>query len=363
MAWTPYDLPHLIQRFGAATAAQTRFMHDALADVTLDGGPAPSFARATVRERMITDLVENSALYWMDDDVCALVRATAPGLPDWTPEELAPVPHGVIAFEKQVLTYPDPDAGTVTGLNVDAIGWQVTDGQLTVHALSLRRGARRSHDTVLHESVARIAPQVTLPPESTLASPLTDVSNVTVGLTDTVKAGGSISVDPGALPWNRGAGPDGGHSTSGGLTATAMTVHSGLHAPVLRILGATWALLRQRDVLTPAAPAESRVRVTTGNGDNAPGTARTPRRQLVRVSVYRLSPDLTDLTDRSGNGGGHGPAVHRWWVRGHWRRQPWGKKQSQRRLVYILPHTAGSRAPGVPEPSPTSTPTVTVVRR
>ena len=48
---------------------------------------------------------------------------------------------------------------------------------------------------------------------------------------------------------------------------------------------------------------------------------------------------------------------HRWWVRGHWRLQPYGPGRELRRITYIFPHTAG------PADKPLSTrPRVNVIR-
>ncbi|WP_130841837.1 hypothetical protein [Corynebacterium neomassiliense] len=377
MAWTPHDLPHLVSRFGAATAARTRLMQQAFTTghagrtLTL---PPPSFHQAGVRESMITGLVTGCPLYWMDAEVCALLRTTAPGLPAWSPEELLPAPHGIIAFENEVVTYPDPDGGRVRELTVDAVGWQIHDGQVTVHALSLRRGARTPHDAALYDSLAgalrRYAPHVTVPPEQELSSPLTDVLNFTVGVPDTVNADGSVSVPPGSLGWSRkSTGPEALEA----LEATALTVHCDLHARLLRVLGATWALLRQRDVLAPGEPVHTHVRVPVGTSAAEPAeraeramqteSRHRPRRsattrQQVQVRVYRLSPSLREYS----GGPGHGPAVRRWWVRGHWRRQPWGRRQSRRKLVYILPHTAGARGVQVDGDGPDDRPSVTVVK-
>lgn len=183
----------------------------------------------------------------------------------------------------------------------------------------------------------------------------------------TVDAVGSVSVPPGSLGWSRkSTGPE-------ALEATALTVHCDLHARLLRVLGATWALLRQRDVLAPGEPVHTHVRVPVGTSAAEPAeraecamqteSRHRPRRsattrQQVQARVYRLSPSLGEYS----GGPGHGAAVRRWWVRGHWRRQPWGRRQSRRKLVYILPHTAGARGVQVDGDGPDDRPSVTVVK-
>jgi hypothetical protein len=51
--------------------------------------------------------------------------------------------------------------------------------------------------------------------------------------------------------------------------------------------------------------------------------------------------------------------LRRWWVRGHWRHQPYGPGNSLRKLIYIDLHTAG--AGGAPDPSAAPTPRVTAL--
>lgn len=48
---------------------------------------------------------------------------------------------------------------------------------------------------------------------------------------------------------------------------------------------------------------------------------------------------------------------HRWWVRGHWKMQPYGPRRELRKIIYIEPHTAG------PDDKPLSkTPRVNIIR-
>jgi hypothetical protein len=51
--------------------------------------------------------------------------------------------------------------------------------------------------------------------------------------------------------------------------------------------------------------------------------------------------------------------LRRWWVRGHWRQQPYGPNNSLRKLIYVDMHTAGPIAAA--EPSEAPTPRVSVL--
>jgi hypothetical protein len=91
--------------------------------------------------------------------------------------------------------------------------------------------------------------------------------------------------------------------------------------------------------------------------------ASVPRGVRRRAQTAGLSSEVRLLTwrRRAGHGDERESAVdwsHRWWVSGHWRRQPCGPGRRERRLTYIAPHIKG------PEDKPLDVrPTVNVWRR
>jgi hypothetical protein len=88
-----------------------------------------------------------------------------------------------------------------------------------------------------------------------------------------------------------------------------------------------------------------------------------PRGVRRRADAAGLTSEVRLLTWRrkAGDAGGQQSDVdwsHRWWVSGHWRRQPCGPGRRERRLTYIAPHIKG------PEDKPLDVrPTVNVWRR
>jgi hypothetical protein len=106
-------------------------------------------------------------------------------------------------------------------------------------------------------------------------------------------------------------------------------------APV-NLLVATWLLIAQKLAETMHATVDKTIRKAYRR------TGRpAPEVRLVRIRgtapggnkpVHRPSPDDAAL----------GPQrAYRWWVRGHWRNQPYGPGRAQRRLIYIDPQIRG----------------------
>lgn len=100
-------------------------------------------------------------------------------------------------------------------------------------------------------------------------------------------------------------------------------------------LAATLLLIAQQLAHTTAVPVDDRVRKAYRRRGR-----HEPEVRLVRIrgsnSTARRAGD-----DSLAPGGGPAGREHRWWVRGHWRRQPYGPGRTQRRLIYINPQLRG----------------------
>ena len=108
---------------------------------------------------------------------------------------------------------------------------------------------------------------------------------------------------------------------------------------VFSVMGATWLLMQQRSVATPNVVQTPRQR-----GDDAVPQEFTgrkaSRRPQVRVTTYDVthSPVASEGGRRRGGGREY---ASQWWVRGHWRQQPWGPGRKLRRPKFIEAHLAG----------------------
>lgn len=94
------------------------------------------------------------------------------------------------------------------------------------------------------------------------------------------------------------------------------------------LVGTTWLLMSQPRVIEDSDP----VVVTRKQRKNRLISAPT-----VRVSTRTLTARYSPAGAPTGR-----KAEKRWWVRGHWRQQAWGKDRKLRKPVFIAPHTAGN---------------------
>lgn len=114
-----------------------------------------------------------------------------------------------------------------------------------------------------------------------------------------------------------------------------------LLATVLSLL----ALIGQQRVVTHK-------RITTEAGKKS---ARTARNDITMLDILR-PPGVSGVT---GNPDTDDRAFRRWFVRGHYKRQPYGPGNSLRKIIYVSLHTAGH--PEAPDPSGPPPPRVAAV--
>lgn len=118
---------------------------------------------------------------------------------------------------------------------------------------------------------------------------------------------------------------------------------------IIRTVFAAWFLLAQPGVAEASdAPVDKKAARAYQRANNRP----LPKVQLIdlRHQPRRASPDAEHRTGR--------PLEWRVYRRGHWKRQAFGPKRGQRRLIYVSPYLAG------PEDAPfkEKPPTVKVLR-
>ena len=101
---------------------------------------------------------------------------------------------------------------------------------------------------------------------------------------------------------------------------------------LIAALGATWTLMQIPTVATP--------RQITGAGGSGRQWQNQPRTVSI-IDLRRLEHRDTSTTDTAGRA-----YRHRWYVRGHWREQAHGPKQSLRRSTWIPGYIKGP--PGAP---------------
>ncbi|MFZ2274367.1 hypothetical protein [Corynebacterium variabile] len=337
MPWSPHDLPFLVANLVEVADGEASSVTAVCRRLGTDpADPDDQFAVLGQRQRSVAESARAASLAWMDEDICELVRQTAPTVPSWTPVAVMPYPSGLIAFEKRVMTAAEDHAEDAAQVNVDAVLWQERDGVIYVTALSQRRGARRPDAlNPLTESLARLVPDMPLP-----ALPPARIGELF-----------TLTIDPQVV---QGGGDDPtitGKEDDAPGDLDVKTYHFAAQE-ALRILGATWLLMSQPRLVEEGPAAEATVKTTTTGSAGAPSRRV---KQRVRVSVRRLTAEhRRQASERARS---RGAATSRWWVRGHWRQQAWGKDRKLRKPVYIEPHTAGARdvenTPAEVDPRPT----------
>lgn len=330
MSWTPHDLPHLVEKL-AAESEQDKAMLDEVRDAATLADNSPYIALAE-RQQLIADMLRVATLAWMDSEVSELVQESSTSVPEWSPVAAMPYPCGVVAFERRVMQAPEDEGPDPAMVDIDAIAWQVRGAEVFVMALSRRRGATRPTTGKIAQSIRRSLPSMPLPP-----MPIPQMAELfTLAITLDAPQGGD---DPAHLVEQH----DG----------MVLDTYEGAGVELLRVIGAVWLLMGQPRVVEEAEDIASTVR--SSSVDRGGRVVRGEKRP-VRVSVRSLSPHA-----QASHRGGRGEATSRWWVRGHWRQQAWGKGRQLRKPLYIEPHTAGSR--DAAEPDEDDRPSVQVWRK
>lgn len=289
MSWTPHDLPHIIEK------AHTTYQHILHTYQSTPGFTEhPDYRWVTASCSRSIHALDSPDLHWIDRDACELVASTLETLPDWSPSACLPAQSGIIALEKPFFTVPyeNAHADDLEQVRVYAISWHTHDGDLRIATWAIADSIPAHARSPLRHGL-----------------PLEELAGVTMPIDEDVAAAevrlGASVITP-----------------TEDYTQAAKTMTA--------VAGAVWLLMAQPRILADA-PTVARVRKSRGGQ-----TYRMP----VSVSVRSLT---TRTQARPGAKGTGTKATTRWWVRGHWRQQPWGKNRALRKPVYIAPHTAGAQ--------------------
>ena len=293
--WSPYDLPYLREAQVTAWLKLAEFWGrpEARAREKVPGASALDF-------HAMADALREAPLTWIARDFCSMIRDTMGTVPQWSPEEIMPSQSGLVAFDTPLFSAVwNGDINNQRYLvPIDAIFWKRTGDMVKIRALS-RLGEARGALSPLREGIPWDEVFATTTHVQTLLGKESDV--------ELVVAEGFPSDATGS-------------------------------EQLLGALGAMWLLMAQPTVVEEANPVQMRVkRSGVRPGQSSKATVQVNVRSLVRKR-------------RAGHGGGRrGKATTRWWVRGHWRQQAWGKDRKVRKPVFIEPHTAGARGAEVVE--------------
>jgi hypothetical protein len=236
-------------------------------------------------ERTQRDLerYRESELFWVTRDMTRIAMDASTDIPPWTPATTIPAPTGLLIWAEPLPRLCWYGAKELPSVTADAVQWVHTDGFVDIDILT------RTDHLVAEGHLAKPGRR----------GPFVKVRGVVL------RANEPTPVDqyvPAAEP---------------GLIAA---------------LGATWTLMQIPTVATP--------RQVTGAG----GSGRQWQNQQRTVSIIdlrRLENRDTSATDSAGRA-----YRHRWYVRGHWREQAHGPRQTLRRSTWIPGYIKGP--PGAP---------------
>jgi hypothetical protein len=265
--------------------------------------PAPSTAGAGNRRRVRTqaklateieimkaenDALRQAEMFWVARDMVDVALHAATTLPEWTPAIAAPAPNGLLCWAKPAGTVPyGPKHTSTTDVPWDSVWWWIRPGGM----LQLVPASRFTKQPDL------IAPfQITTP----------------------LWAANTIVIDPKESRTEQANGTEDSH-------------------PFVSVVGAAWLLMEQANVAetrTIGSQPQPRPRPPTDM------TAPPPREpSMVTIVELRARPTARDrepdpaATERT--------YTHRWPVEGHWRQQPCGPNNSQRKPKYITDYVKG----------------------
>ncbi len=223
--------------------------------------------------------IERAALFWVSRDMVPVCVQAAATLPEWTPEVALPAETGLLCWATPAGVIPFPGHGDAPW---DAAWWW------------------RREDGILQIQVASrlVNRQEILAP---------------YGVSAPLWSGTTLLVNP-AAP--RTAEIEGDPDAS----------------EFVKILGATWLLMRQRTV------AETRQLPERPSAGGAAGKPTLPS----AVSMVELRRRVRQPAERRPKGGSGRTFKSRWTVDGHWRQQAVGPGWSQREPRYITAYEKGA---------------------
>lgn len=298
--WTPTELPRMRQAMVEHFQGDLDRMADPRVRDFLRGervGKLDEFTKTPVtdakfdaelaaemqRTQREVEHYRGSELFWVTRDMTRVAMDASSDIPAWVPATTVPAPTGLLVWAEPLPRLCWYGADQSPFVTADAVQWVSADGHVDIDILT------RTDQLVTEGHLDRPGRR----------GPFVKVRGVVL------RADEPTPVDQ----YVAAAEP--------GLIAA---------------LGATWTLMQIPTVATP--------RQITGAG----GSGRQWRNQPRTVSIIdlrRLEHRDTAVTDSAGRA-----YRHRWYVRGHWREQPHGPRQSLRRSTWIPGYIKGP--PGAP---------------
>jgi len=224
-----------------------------------------------------------SELFWVTRDMTRVAMDASSDIPPWTPATTIPASTGLLVWAEPLPRLCWYDADHLPYVTADAVQWVSAGGYVDIAILT--RTDQLVAEGHLDEPGRR--------------GPFVKVRGVVL------RAQEPIPVDQYVV------------AAEPGLIAA---------------LGATWTLMQLPTVATP--------RQITGAGGSGRQWQNQPRTVSI-IDLRRLEHRDTAATDSAGRA-----YRHRWYVRGHWREQAHGPRQSLRRSTWIPGYIKGP--PGAP---------------
>lgn len=303
--WSAWGLPYIIEKMASSQEQLVELWNQAIEDEAVSREEAAEIVRVMRRAWQSIDGVD---LSWIDRKLCDVIAQTATTIPRWSPAAAQPARKGFLAWEKGVFQVPmtghihdeTPD------VSIDAIAWM--DDPSHPDNINI---AFFSRLTQHRDGLSAIRKNLNIP--------LHEMFNI------------SLHRDTPC-----GAGVDADEVDTHILNEDVRhLVTVGADGQALAVVGATWLLMQQPRIATAGA-----VEV----GDAAMQEGSTARKTFARPRVRVTTYDVTRRPKASESGrrrGGGREYASQWWVRGHWRQQPWGPGRKLRRPVFIEAHLAG----------------------
>ena len=303
--WSAWGLPYIIEKMASSQEQLVELWNQAIEDEAVSREEAAEIVRVMRRAWQSIDGVD---LSWIDRKLCDVIAQTATTIPRWSPAAAQPARKGFLAWEKGVFQVPmtghihdeTPD------VSIDAIAWM--DDPSHPDNINI---AFFSRLTQHRDGLSAMRKNLNIP--------LHEMFNISLHRDTPCGAGGDADeVDTHIL------NEDVRHLVTVGADGQALAV-----------VGATWLLMQQPRIATAGAVEVGDAAMQEGS------TARkTFARPRVRVTTYDVirRPKASESGRRRGGGREY---ASQWWVRGHWRQQPWGPGRKLRRPVFIEAHLAG----------------------
>lgn len=304
--WSAWGLPYIIEKMASSQEQLVEFWNQAIEDETVSREEAAEIVRVMRRAWQSIDGVD---LSWIDRKLCDVIAQTATTIPRWSPAAAQPARKGFLAWEKPLLQVPMTGHvhNETPDVSIDAIAWM--DDPSHPDNINIAFFSRLTqHRDGLNAM------------RKNLNIPLHEMFNI------------SLHRDTPC-----GAGVDADEVDTHILNEDVRhLVAVGADGQALAVVGATWLLMQQPRIATAGA-VEVGDAARMQEGSTARKTFARPR---VRVTTYDVTRRPAASKDGRRHDGGREYASQ-WWVRGHWRQQPWGPGRKLRRPKFIEAHLAG----------------------